>query len=109
MGGKTDLLSRRRFDRLIEADYFRVSLRPKGRVKLPLLDAEDLRIDTVDGLDKDAVRSVSNHWDERANVHAVVGNTEEDDSVYCLHKFFVVLVLRPRQCYEGLRSVSANV
>lgn len=71
-------------------------------MEVPLLDAEGLRVDTANRLDKEAVGPIPNHGDERADVHAIMWNSEEDDSIYCSNKPFVVLVLRLRQRYQSL-------
>lgn len=67
-----------------------------------ILDGEDHRIETVDGFDEGAIRTVSDHGDKRANIHAVVWNSKEDDPIHCSNKRRIGLTLRLRHRYQGL-------
>lgn len=87
------LLRPRRFDSFVEAKHFQITFITQRPVKVSLLYTEDLRVEPTDGLDQRTVRSVSDHGNEGADIHAIMWSPDEDDAAHSPEDLDVVRVL----------------
>lgn len=95
----------RRFERFIKAYDLAVAFLAEGQVEFPLLDAEDVRVDTIDGVNQGSVRASPNHGDKRTDVHTLMWNSKEYNSIHGSKKLQVVVFFRFRQSDHGLACV----
>lgn len=77
----------------VEAENFTATLLIQHRMESAFQVCEYLRVD-ADGLDEEAIRPILNHRNKGADVHAFIGNSEEDNPIYRPKQLLTLFYIR---------------